>query len=91
MDNNKEKTSYDEIQFINLYLKTLLNKVEELCSLLNSVLNRSTRVRRRIRLHVYELGIVKNIRKIYVTLMWILEAKKNYNMAAERIKFAWWR
>jgi len=42
MDNNNEKTNYGEVQFINHYLKTLPIEVEELCSLLNSVLNKST-------------------------------------------------
>jgi hypothetical protein len=84
MDNNNEKTNYGEMQFINRYLKTLQSEVQELCSLPNSVLNKSTWIRCQIRFHVYELDIVTNVRKIYVTLMWILETKKNYNMAAER-------
>jgi len=41
-NNNNEKTNYGEIQFINRYLKTLLTKVEELCSSLKSVLNKNT-------------------------------------------------
>jgi len=42
MENNDEKKNYVKIQFLNRYLKTLLSKVEELCSLLKSVLNKIT-------------------------------------------------